>query len=305
MAEASTTAEVQSQQDAQTPMTEVDPAGGQGGTPDLAEGTAQCARCIWYPWLPGADVDYLPVERCHPALPQRRWSDGGDVAIHNCPYFEPRPDLFKLYLTPVTEKPDLEAKPIPYGNGSPISLEEAAAEVVIGGKGPEQPREEIIIHSPVPGATFSAGGANMEDIAEARDAHRQRVGGTWGEKLEAHQAVRPTGGMASSLTGTAGLSSATQELLDTGAEEEASGEGSAEEKRAKRQQALQEAAEARAEEGTPKGLSQNSGTTTQEGTAATPAAPTTGTTPATAPAAQQGQGPTTPQAPPTQPKPSA
>jgi len=270
MAEAST-AEAQSQTDAQTPMTEVDPASGQGGTPDLAEGTAQCARCTWYPWLPGADVDYLPIEKCHPALPARRWSDGGDVAIHNCPYFEPRADLFKLYLTPVTEKPDLDPKPVPYGNGSGAGLEDVAAEVVIGGKGPEEPRQEIIIHSPVPGQTFSAGGASMEDLVEARDAHRQRVGGTWGEKLEAHQAVRPGGGMASSLTGTSGLSSETQKLLDTGSDEEDPKARAA---------ALQAAAEARAEEGVPPGLSLNSGVTTPEGTAATPMAPQPASQPA-------------------------
>jgi hypothetical protein len=258
------TAAATSQMEAQKPMTEVDPSGGQGGTPDLAEGTAQCARCIWYPWLPGADVDYLPIEKCHPALPARRWSDGGDVAIHNCPYYEPRPDLWKLYVTSVAEKPDLDPKPVPYGNGSGMPLEEPAPEVVIGGKGPETPREEIIIHSPVPGQTFSAGGASMENLAEARDAHRQRVGGTWGEKLEAHQAVRPTGGAASSLTGSSGMSSETQKLLDTGSDEEDP---------AKAAEALQAAAEARAAEGAPSQLGahpgpQDSGVTTQPGTAA-------------------------------------
>src|SRR5947199_10259318 len=108
---------VQRQVEEQVPMTDAQgDDGAKGGTPDLPNGMAQCARCIWYPWTPGADVDHLPVERCHPAIPPRRWSDGGDVAIHNCPYFEERPDMHTLYMTPINEKPNLEGKPIPFHN---------------------------------------------------------------------------------------------------------------------------------------------------------------------------------------------
>jgi hypothetical protein len=262
MAEATTQDDVQTQVEGQEPMTDVmGDDGSKGGTPDLPNGTAQCVRCIWYPWTPGADTDALPVERCHPAIPPRRWSDGGDVAIHNCPYFEERPDMHKLYLTPVTEKPTLEGKPIPFHNGSGSMLELAANEVVIGGVVPDVQREEVIVHSPIPGHTFAAANANAESLDEARDAHKERFGGTWGEKLEVRQAMRPTAGQSAAVSTNLGVSRATQELLDTGMDEKDP---------AKREQARVEAAQARADEGVHPGL--NQGGSPPEGAAASASA---------------------------------
>ena len=47
-----------------------------------------CIRCKHYPWVRDADPGLLPVHRCHPSLPARRWTAATVRARNDCPFFE-------------------------------------------------------------------------------------------------------------------------------------------------------------------------------------------------------------------------
>lgn len=49
---------------------------------------AKCKDCAWYPWMLGADVSMLPVAKCHPDLPARRWAVESLSLEHNCPKYK-------------------------------------------------------------------------------------------------------------------------------------------------------------------------------------------------------------------------
>lgn len=49
----------------------------------------RCIDCVHYPWLREADPTYLPVHRCHPQLPARRWTPEQLREQNNCPFYEP------------------------------------------------------------------------------------------------------------------------------------------------------------------------------------------------------------------------
>lgn len=47
----------------------------------------KCKECGLYPWLVGADLDYLPEAVCHPSIGPRRFTNESIELEHDCPPF--------------------------------------------------------------------------------------------------------------------------------------------------------------------------------------------------------------------------
>lgn len=49
---------------------------------------SKCINCTWYPWKPGTDLSLLPVMKCHPDLPTKKWSKETATTEHECQKFK-------------------------------------------------------------------------------------------------------------------------------------------------------------------------------------------------------------------------
>jgi hypothetical protein len=59
---------------------------------------AVCKVCAHYPWKPEANPAMLPVARCHPDLPGKRWTGGTHEKPRDCALFVPVSDLVEVAL---------------------------------------------------------------------------------------------------------------------------------------------------------------------------------------------------------------
>lgn len=48
----------------------------------------KCIECAWYPWKPGTDISMMPVVRCHPEKPAKKWSAQAANIEHECSLFK-------------------------------------------------------------------------------------------------------------------------------------------------------------------------------------------------------------------------
>lgn len=130
----------------------------------------RCIACRHYPWIRDADPGLLPVQRCHPSLPARRWTAATVRARNDCPFFEPadgEADEGRIASEPKAEAPEAVAEPAPEGE-EPEGEAEAAAEE-------DAPAEEVS----EPGDEAPAENAAVERVWNAPpkpQAGRQRGG---------------------------------------------------------------------------------------------------------------------------------